>query len=186
MATPPSSASTSSAAAKVAPRKARSRSRWPAACAGSIAATVFITDGNLSRLPFPGGGGRSRAAPSRSARRGALDLVLPGIPHLFDEALGQRHVIQLGCHARTVRESPVKEFDRGCRGGRIRWVGVYQDEARSSDGPALVARLIGKNQMKPGCVCPVGIRRRRLEGCRLGKNLLTRGVGQRRVRHLVL
>jgi len=31
------------AAAKVAPRKARSRTRCPDACAGSIAATVFIT-----------------------------------------------------------------------------------------------------------------------------------------------
>src|SRR5215469_2852955 len=179
MATPPSSASTSSAAAKVAPRKARSRSRCAAACAGSIAATVFITDGNLSRGP-------SRAAPSRLGRREALYLALPGVPHLFDEALGQRHVIQLGCHVRTVLESPVEEFDRGRRGSRIRWIGVYQDEARTGDRPALVPRLIGKNQVKSGCVCPVGIRRRRLEGCRLGKNLLTRGVGQRRVRHLVL
>src|SRR5277367_1146628 len=50
MATPPSSARTTSAAARVAPRKIRSRSRCPAACRGSIAATVFIADGTLQEV----------------------------------------------------------------------------------------------------------------------------------------
>src|SRR5215469_16853124 len=112
MATPPSSASTSSAAAKVAPRKARSRKRWAAACAGSIAATVFITDGNLSRCSSPNQVRRpatrrfGAAAPPGSSCRNTLDLGLPGVPYLSDQALGERHVIEILGHLGTVLVRP--------------------------------------------------------------------------------
>src|SRR5215469_1347968 len=126
MATPPSSASTSSAAAKVAPRKARSRKRWAAACAGSIAATVFITDGNLPRGSSPNQVRRpaarrfGAAAPPSSNGRDTLDLGLPRIPDLGDQAVGQRHVIEIGGHLGTVRVRPVEELQRGGGGGRVR------------------------------------------------------------------
>ena len=72
-ATPPRINSTVSAAPCVAARKNRSRSRCPAACRGSIAATVFIADGNLSRCDHPRNFRNRRAAPelkhSRASRR---------------------------------------------------------------------------------------------------------------------
>src|SRR5438105_15058438 len=88
------SASTAIAAARVALRKTRSRRRCPAACRGSMAATVFIADGSLSQ-----------------ARR-TLDARLPGRTDLLDQAVGQRDVAQLGRHPGTVVIGPVKEPER--------------------------------------------------------------------------
>src|SRR5882762_5859992 len=85
-ATPPSSASTRVAAMNVALRKTRSRSRCPAACRGSMAATVFIADGNLSRCvprnrtrrpPVARGGRRSSSTPTASAPSGGRAEARP-------------------------------------------------------------------------------------------------------------
>src|SRR6266853_728984 len=197
-ATPPSSASTRVAAMKVALRKTRSRSRCPAACRGSIKATVFIADGNLSRCvprnrnrrpPVARGGRRSSSTPTASAPSGGrahearptrtlhplgvrgrarqarrtLDLRLPGGTDLLDQALRQRDVVQLGRHLGTVVIGPFEKLERltGC--GRIRRHGVHQDEARARDRPALLARLIGEDQVIARCMGPVVARGRRLE-----------------------
>src|SRR6516225_306103 len=193
MATPPSSASTSSAAAKVAPRKARSRRRCAAACAGSIAATVFITDGNLSRCSSPNQVRRpaprqrfGAAAPPGSNRRNTLDLGLPRVPDLSDQAVGQRYVIELGGHLGTVLVCPVEEFQRRTGRGRVRRAAIHQNETRTGDRPALVPGLIGQNQMITGCMGPVGARGRCLERLGIGRHLLTGGVDEVGVRHLVL
>src|SRR5215469_11558403 len=196
MATPPSSASTSSAAANVAPRNARSRKRCAAACAGSIAgivfaATVFIT-GKLSRGSSPNQVRRpaarrsGAAAPSGSSRRDTLDLGLPRVADLGDQAFRQRHVVEVGSHLATVRVRPVEELQRRAGRSRVRRAAIHQDEARARDGPALVPGLIGENQVVPGRMFPVGIGGRRLEGFRVGTHLLASRIDEVDVRHLVL
>ena len=83
-ATPPSSSSTSNAALSVAAWNIRSRSRCPAACRGSIAATVFIADGNL----------RQRGRTPRHAA------------HYFTARAKRRHADARGARGLTSRRHP--------------------------------------------------------------------------------
>src|SRR5580698_2314979 len=145
-ATPPRSVSTRSAATNVAARNRRSRSRCPAACRGSMAAAVFIG----SRLhPFGVG----------CAGHGwdTLDVRLPGRAHLLDQAVRQRHVVELGRHFGAVAISPIEELERLAGRSRIGRRAVEQDEARTGDRPAARTRLIRQDQVVPRRVRPVGV-----------------------------
>ena len=104
--------------------------------------------------PRPGATSASR---QRRSPRHALDLRLPGGPHLLDQACRQRHVVELGGHLATVLVRPVEELQRLCGRGRIRRRAVHQDEARAGDGPALRARLVRQDQVVAGGMRPVGI-----------------------------
>src|SRR5882672_1343055 len=142
-----------------------------------VLATVLILDAPYAL--------RRPALPDRFAGR-VLDL---GLPCRLDElyhVTGHRNVVQLERHLLAALVGPAEELQDflGLVAVGLRF--VHQDEGRSGDRPAVLARLVGEDLVEAGRVLPVGAGGGGLEG------LVVRGdehavlVLQQRVRHLVL
>src|SRR4029077_8474409 len=99
---------------------------------------------------------------------------------------GHRHIVELFRQLVAILVGPVEEFQN--RGGTLGMVllFVHQDERRAGDRPALLARLVGQEQVEARRLGPIGVGGGGLKGLVVGRDKGAVMVLQQRVGHLVL
>src|SRR5258706_1490986 len=117
---------------------------------------------------------------------GSVGDRLPCGTDLRDDRVGHRHVVELGGHALAVLEGPLEELEHFSRRIGLLLLRVDQDERGASDGPGLVAGLVGEHDPHARGRLPVGASGRGLEGVVVRGDELARLVLHLAVRELAL
>src|SRR5258706_3046281 len=115
-----------------------------------------------------------------------LDLALPRRLDQNHHVVGHGDVVELERHRVAVFISPLEEFEDLFGFCRVGLYLVHQDESRSGDGPAVLARLFGEDLVETRGILPVGAGGRGLEALVVGRHEVPVFVLQQRVGHLIL